>query len=144
MKTGGLVGRDREIAEVAESVASVPLTTLTGPGRRGQDRAGAGGRGRVVSAVSRRRVRRLARFVAVSGPRRQRGGRPGRDAAVRGSVERGRAHPAGLPTAMSCWCSTTASTSCRPWPISSRISPRGSRASTCSRRVESRCGSSTR
>ncbi len=31
MRTGGLVGRDREIAEVAESVASVPLTTLTGP-----------------------------------------------------------------------------------------------------------------
>jgi predicted ATPase len=31
VRTGGLVGRDREIAEVAESVASVPLTTLTGP-----------------------------------------------------------------------------------------------------------------
>jgi predicted ATPase len=31
VRTGGLVGRDREIAEVAESVASMPLTTLTGP-----------------------------------------------------------------------------------------------------------------
>ena len=31
-----LVGRDREIAEVAKSVASVPLTTLTGPGGVGK------------------------------------------------------------------------------------------------------------
>ena len=31
-----LVGRDREIAEVAESVASVPLTTVTGPGGVGK------------------------------------------------------------------------------------------------------------
>src|SRR5689334_7205991 len=31
-----LVGRDREIAEIAESVASVPLTTLTGPGGVGK------------------------------------------------------------------------------------------------------------
>ncbi len=31
-----LVGRDREIAEVAEAVASVPLTTVTGPGGVGK------------------------------------------------------------------------------------------------------------
>jgi predicted ATPase len=31
-----LVGRDREVAELAESVASVPLTTLTGPGGVGK------------------------------------------------------------------------------------------------------------
>jgi predicted ATPase len=31
-----LVGRDREIAEVAESVASVPMTTVTGPGGVGK------------------------------------------------------------------------------------------------------------
>jgi predicted ATPase len=31
-----LVGRDREIAEVAKSVASVPLTTVTGPGGVGK------------------------------------------------------------------------------------------------------------
>lgn len=31
-----LVGRDREIGEVAESVASVPLTTVTGPGGVGK------------------------------------------------------------------------------------------------------------
>jgi predicted ATPase len=31
-----LVGRDREIADVAESVATVPLTTLTGPGGVGK------------------------------------------------------------------------------------------------------------
>lgn len=31
-----LVGRDREIAEVAETVASVPLTTVTGPGGVGK------------------------------------------------------------------------------------------------------------
>ncbi len=36
VRTVGLIGRDREIADVAESVASVPLTTLTGPGGVGK------------------------------------------------------------------------------------------------------------
>ena len=87
-----LVGRDREIAEVIESVALTPLTTVTGPGGVGktalaQAVAARGG------AVSRWCVRRLAGLLAVGRAHRRRGGRTGRDAEVRRSVRRGCAHP---------------------------------------------------
>jgi hypothetical protein len=87
-----LVGRDREIAEVIESVVCA-VDHGDRPGWRGQDGTGAGRGGSVGGAVPRWCVRRLAGLVAVGRAHRRGGGRTGRDAEVRRSVLRRCAHP---------------------------------------------------
>lgn len=138
-----LVGRDREIAELTKSVASTPLTTVTGPGgvgrRRSRSRSRRSPRRSSPTACSwsgSRRCNRLTTSAARWPPRsdcRGRGVSPSRMRSATGSLNE-----------MSCWCSTTASTWRRPWPISSRVSRRGSLVSMFWPRVGNRCGSSTR